>query len=71
MTHSIRDFLEQWMPELQENQRAYLTISIGCTGGRHRSVYIAEQLYHHFQTRYPGQVLLRHRELNQLSRTVA
>lgn len=63
---SIRDFLVLWMNDIQDNQRAYLTISVGCTGGRHRSVYIVEQLYQHFKQLYPQQVLIRHRELNYI-----
>lgn len=66
LKRSIRDFLVLWMKDIQDNQRAYLTISIGCTGGRHRSVYIAEQLYQHFRQLYPKQVLIRHRELNYI-----
>nr|CAA6800682.1 MAG: Nucleotide-binding protein CR976_00915 [uncultured Thiotrichaceae bacterium] len=62
----IRDFLSVWMKDIQDNQRAYLTISIGCTGGRHRSVYMVEQLYQHFSQLYPQQVLIRHRELNYI-----
>lgn len=63
----IRDFLELWMDDPESCQRSYLTVSIGCTGGRHRSVYIAETLYQHFQQKLGDCVLLRHRELNYLS----
>ncbi|OUD14305.1 RNase adapter RapZ [Thioflexithrix psekupsensis] len=63
MLSSIRDFLEQWLPAFIADNRSYLTIAIGCTGGRHRSVYIAEQLALHFKTNRRG-VLLRHRELS-------
>ena len=42
MAHSIRDFMAKWLQDLVENQRSYLTVSIGCTGGRHRSVAVAE-----------------------------
>ncbi|PID34317.1 MAG: RNase adapter RapZ [Thiotrichales bacterium] len=63
---SIRDFLVVWMKDIQDSQRAYLTVSIGCTGGRHRSVYMAEQLYQYFRQLYPNQVLIRHRELNYI-----
>lgn len=65
MYTDIRDFLARWMPSNDSNcQRAYLTVSIGCTGGRHRSVYITEKLYHHFRTQLGENVILRHRELN-------
>lgn len=63
----IQDFLELWMADPAACQRTYLTVSIGCTGGRHRSVYIAETLYQHFRQKLGNAVLLRHRELNYLS----
>lgn len=58
----VRGFLERWLPSTASTERAYLTVAIGCTGGRHRSVYIAEALAEHFRGR-PGQVLCFHREL--------
>ena len=55
-------FLEHWIPTFESNDRSYLTIAFGCTGGQHRSVYLVEQLSGHF--RHCGrQVLTRHREL--------
>lgn len=42
----LRGFLERWLPRFAAEQRSYLTIAIGCTGGRHRSVYLAERLAH-------------------------
>jgi len=62
MFNHIRDFLEHWIPKFAEQSRYYLTVSIGCTGGQHRSVYIAEQLNSYFHTKFPG-VSLRHREM--------
>lgn len=62
MYHDIRDFLEHWLPKFQENNRSYLTISIGCTGGMHRSVFLAEKLKDHFSKSYSN-VLIHHREL--------
>ncbi len=65
MYGDIRDFLSKWIPGIDNNcQRAYLTVSIGCTGGRHRSVYLAERLYKHFRQTMGENVILRHRELN-------
>ena len=42
MVDDIAAFLERWIPRYKDSQRAYLTVAIGCTGGRHRSVYVAE-----------------------------
>jgi UPF0042 nucleotide-binding protein len=58
----IRDFLERWLPSLVRSNRSYLTIAVGCTGGQHRSVYLAEKLAAHFSGRH-GQALIRHRDL--------
>ncbi len=58
----VRDFLAEWIPRFQQENRSYLTIAIGCTGGQHRSVYLAERLCGDFRGRL-GQVNVRHREL--------
>jgi UPF0042 nucleotide-binding protein len=58
----IRGFVENWLPCFIRDHRAYLTVAIGCTGGRHRSVYFAETLATAFRDR--EQVLVRHRELS-------
>lgn len=60
MYADIRNFVERWLPSFIADNRSYVTVAIGCTGGQHRSVYIAEKLAQHFQTHQ--QVLLRHRE---------
>jgi UPF0042 nucleotide-binding protein len=44
MTRDIQHFMNTWLPAFQETQRSYVTIGIGCTGGKHRSVYLAEKL---------------------------
>jgi UPF0042 nucleotide-binding protein len=61
MYHDIRNFVADWLPCFIADNRSYLTVAIGCTGGQHRSVYLAEKLARHFHTEQ--QVLLRHREL--------
>lgn len=58
----IRTFVEKWLPAFKNDNRSYLTVAIGCTGGQHRSVYMVEQLAKHF--RASERVLLRHRELS-------
>ena len=63
MFGDIRDFIERWLPSFIADNRSYLTVAIGCTGGQHRSVYLAEKLAQHFEHRQ--QVLVRHRELSQ------
>jgi UPF0042 nucleotide-binding protein len=60
--HTIA-FLEHWVPRFEAENRSYLTIAVGCTGGQHRSVYLIELLARHFQTS-PYDILVRHRELN-------
>lgn len=67
MYQHIQQFLDYWLEDATNLcQRAYLTVSIGCTGGRHRSVYIAQRLYEHYKKLRGNNVLIRHRELNQL-----
>jgi len=61
MIGDIRHFLDTWLPAYIRDNRVYLTIAIGCTGGQHRSVYFAEMLASHF--RDITHVLVRHRGL--------
>ncbi len=61
MLEDIRAYLEKWLPAYIQDNRSYFTVGLGCTGGRHRSVYFAETLADHF--RDSQQVLIRHREL--------
>ncbi|HEB93872.1 MAG TPA: RNase adapter RapZ [Gammaproteobacteria bacterium] len=58
----VGSFLNHWIPCFEADNRNYLTIAIGCTGGQHRSVYLAERLGQEFQQQY-NNVLIRHREL--------
>ncbi|TGD72100.1 RNase adapter RapZ [Mangrovimicrobium sediminis] len=58
----IRYFLDRWLPRYRESNRSYMTVAIGCTGGQHRSVYLADRLYRHYRELFP-EVHLRHREL--------
>ncbi len=62
MQDSIRDFLKYWIPRFEQQSRYYLTISIGCTGGQHRSVYLVERLSEDFRD-LSDNVSIRHREL--------
>ena len=62
MLDDIRRFVADWLPCFDRDNRSYLTVAIGCTGGRHRSVYFAEALAGHFRAHAP--VLVRHRELS-------
>ena len=62
MTQDIRAFLEHWLPAFESEDRAYATVAVGCTGGRHRSVYVVEQLARAFKGRYEP-VVVRHKEL--------
>lgn len=64
--YQVENFISTWLPYFQRSNRSYLTIGIGCTGGQHRSVYIAEQLANHFRTVH-DQVQVKHRELERKS----
>lgn len=62
MLRDIRQFLDSWLPEYRKQDRAYLTVAIGCTGGQHRSVYLVDRLEQAFRGRF-DQISVRHREL--------
>ena len=62
MTQDIQAFLERWLPTFQAQDRSYVTIAVGCTGGRHRSVYVVEKLAGAFRGRYDP-VVVKHKEL--------
>jgi UPF0042 nucleotide-binding protein len=65
MYEDILTFVEDWLPSFVSDNRSYLTVAIGCTGGQHRSVYLTEKLALYFKSQQ--QVLLRHRELPHLN----
>lgn len=58
----IRHYLDNWLPRYREGNRSYMNIALGCTGGQHRSVYLAHRLFKHYQAQYPA-IHIRHREL--------
>ena len=62
MQSDISQFLQHWLDALAQNHRSYVTVAIGCTGGQHRSVYLAEQLSAQFASHWS--TLCRHRELD-------
>ncbi|MCP5162980.1 MAG: RNase adapter RapZ [Hahellaceae bacterium] len=62
MMQDITTFLEQWLPRFSDSNRSYLTVGIGCTGGQHRSVYIAHSLWKYFSQKLAN-VQIRHKEL--------
>lgn len=64
MHKSIIEFTEVWIPFIQASHRSYLTIAFGCTGGQHRSVYMAEQIAEFYKDVYPS--IVRHRELDEI-----
>ena len=61
MLQQVETFLHRWLPSFEGDQRSYLTIALGCTGGQHRSVYAAENLGQRFAGR--RSTLVRHRDL--------
>ena len=61
MLEDIRRFVADWLPAFERDNRSYLTVAVGCTGGQHRSVYLVEMLAGLFRSR--TQVLVRHREI--------
>ncbi|MDO5530709.1 RNase adapter RapZ [Sutterella sp.] len=65
MVNDIIAFVEKWLPRYTAQNRHYLTVCIGCTGGQHRSVYVAEQLAKHFASR--SGTIVRHRALESVT----
>lgn len=62
---SITAFLTQWLPLYERSQRTYVTVAIGCTGGQHRSVFVAEEVFSVLKAAYE-QTQIRHRELRAM-----
>lgn len=62
MFDDIRTYLQTWLPKFEQNNRSYITVALGCTGGQHRSVYLCERLGQHFVSQGKN-VQIRHREL--------
>lgn len=62
MMDDIYTFVAKWLPSFQDNNRSYLTVGIGCTGGMHRSVFMSECLAARLKKTYAN-VLVRHRQL--------
>ena len=63
MVSDIQRFIEKWLPLYLQQNRHYLTVAIGCTGGQYRSVYVAETLTKALRTRCP--TIVRHRIIEQ------
>ena len=62
MYDDIRNYLKKWLPHFEENNRSYITVALGCTGGQHRSVYLCKRLGESF-AKESKNVQTRHREL--------
>lgn len=65
MVADIEQFLNRWLPRMQQESRSYVTVGIGCTGGQHRSVYVVEKLAQRLHGKY--ELLVRHRQAQNLA----
>ena len=61
-SEDVSSLLERWIPRFEQENRSYLTVAIGCTGGQHRSVFLVDSLARYFQSK-AFSVIVRHREL--------
>ncbi|MDP2560707.1 RNase adapter RapZ [Psychrobium sp. 1_MG-2023] len=68
LEEQLTTFIDTWLPHLEKNNRSYLTIAIGCTGGQHRSVYIAQQLAKNFSHKKHN-IQIHHREMFRKAKT--
>lgn len=59
----VSEFIERWIPRFEKENRSYMTVAVGCTGGQHRSVFLIDSLAHHFQSK-AFNVIVRHREIH-------
>jgi UPF0042 nucleotide-binding protein len=59
----ICQYLDSWLPRYRDSNRSYMTVALGCTGGQHRSVYLADRLFQHYREQFPN-IHIRHRELH-------
>ncbi len=64
MATDISDFLAKWLPGLRESHRSFVTVAIGCTGGRHRSVFLSERIAKTLHGAFP-EIMIHHRDLDQ------
>ena len=62
MLNQLKDFMEKWIPQFEADNRSYLCVAIGCTGGHHRSVYLAESLAEYF-LQQGKHVIINHRDI--------
>lgn len=63
MLNDVLNFVDKWLPKFEADNRSYITIAIGCTGGQHRSVYLVNKLAKMIKTKH-NNVLSRHREIS-------
>lgn len=62
MEDQIFTFINSWLPDFERENRSYITVAIGCTGGHHRSVFLVDRLARRFKATR-GRVLTRHRDI--------